>query len=338
MLVAILYGYFKGGQSFNFVDWLTIPFGLKEQLWLFLAFGLAFAIKVPLFPFHTWLPDAHTEAPTAGSVILAGVLLKMGTYGFYRFAMPFFPEAVRYFSPYILTLAVVGIVYGSLVAMVQKDVKRLVAYSSVAHLGFVILGLFALNQKGVEGAVLQMINHGLSTGALFLLVGMIYERRHTRQISAYGGIAAKVPVYAFFFIFVTLSSIGLPGLNNFVGEFLVLLGAFETKGIFGIVAVLGVVLSAIYMLWMVERVFFGKLEHEENKKLQDLGLREVLILVPLCLAMIGIGVYPKPIMNKMHSSTEAFLKLTMRTDAKASAQLLTPSHQYMKNDARIIKN
>ncbi len=312
MLIAILYGYFKAGQSFNYTQWLATPFTADEQFWLFLAFALAFAIKVPIFPLHTWLPDAHTEAPTGGSVVLAGILLKMGTYGFYRFAMPLFPEASAHFSPYILTLAVVGIIYGSLVAMVQKDIKRLVAYSSVAHLGFVMLGLFALDQKGVEGAVLQMINHGLSTGALFLLIGMIYFRRHTRQIDAYGGIAKTVPLYSAIFLFVTLSSIGLPGLNNFVGEFLVLVGAFQTKTAFASVAVVGVVLGAIYMLWMVERVFFGGIKHEENKKLHDLGLREVLVMLPLIVAMVGIGVYPKPLLKMMSLSTENFVKLSNR--------------------------
>ena len=316
MLVAILYGYFKGGKSFDIVHWLSISFSFKEQFWLFLAFAFAFAIKVPIFPLHTWLPDAHTEAPTGGSVILAGVLLKMGVYGFYRFAMPFFPDAVRYFTPLILTLAVIGIVYGSLVAMVQKEIKRLVAYSSVAHLGFVMLGLFALDQKGVDGAILQLINHGLSTGALFLLVGMIYDRRHTRQIEDYGGLAKVMPLYAFFFVFVTLSSIGLPGLNNFVGEFLILLGSFQTERIYSIVAVSGVVLGAIYMLWMVERVFYGPIRHEENKKLKDLNLREIMVLVPLCLAMIGIGVYPRPILKMVGSSTQAFIKLTTRVAAK----------------------
>lgn len=312
MLVGILYIYFKGNQSFEYLSWLQIPLGSYEQFWLFLAFALAFAIKVPIFPFHTWLPDAHTEAPTAGSVILAGVLLKMGTYGFYRFAIPFFPTAAVTFAPYILGLACIGIVYGSLVAMVQKDMKRLVAYSSVAHLGFVMLGLFVFNVRGVEGAVLQMINHGLSTGALFLLVGMIYERRHTRLIADYGGIAKVVPMFSFFFLFVTLSSVGLPGLNNFVGEFLVLLGTFEKSWIFASIAVIGVVLSVCYMLWMVERVFFGPVQHEENKSLKDVGWREALILVPLCLLMLWIGIYPKPLLNKMHASTDAFLRLTQR--------------------------
>ncbi|MBI4124977.1 MAG: NADH-quinone oxidoreductase subunit M [Deltaproteobacteria bacterium] len=312
MLVGILYIYFKAGQSFNLLQWLQTPFSFAEQFWLFLAFALAFAIKVPIFPLHTWLPDAHTEAPTAGSVILAGILLKMGTYGFYRFAMPLFPDAVFYFTPHILTLAVIGIVYGSLVAMVQKDIKRLVAYSSVAHLGFVMLGLFVLNSRGVEGAVLQMLNHGLSTGALFLLVGMIYERRHSRLIADYGGIAKIVPMYSFFFLFVTLSSVGLPGLNNFVGEFLVLLGAFEFDWFWAAVAVVGVVLSVCYMLWMVERVFFGPVKQEENRGLKDLGWREAAILVPMCALMLLIGVYPKPLLDKMHASTDAFLKLATR--------------------------
>jgi len=320
MLVAILYISIKGGAGFNYLQWLAAPVGLYEQFWLFLAFALAFAIKVPIFPLHTWLPDAHTEAPTAGSVVLAGVLLKMGTYGFYRFAIPLFPNAAAYFTPFMLTLAVIGIVYGSLVSMVQKDMKRLVAYSSVAHLGFVILGLFALNAHGAEGAVLQMLNHGFSTGALFLLVGMIYERRHTRLIADYGGIAKIIPMYSFFFLFVTLSSIGLPGLNNFVGEFLVLLGGFEKNWIWSAVAVLGVILSACYMLWMVERVFFGKVEHEENKSLKDVGLREVLILVPLCLVMLGIGIYPKPLLTKMRVSTEEFLRLSHRSASNVIAR------------------
>ena len=314
MLVAILYGYFQGGGTFSLIDWYQLPWTLKEQLWLFGAFALAFAIKIPIFPFHTWLPDAHTEAPTAGSVILAGVLLKMGTYGFFRFAMPLFPQAVHYFSPLVMTLAVVGIVYGALVAMVQPDIKRLIAYSSVSHLGFVMLGLFALNTKAVEGSILQMINHGISTGALFLLVGMLYERRHTRKISDYGGIAKTVPLYTFFFLLASLSSIGLPGLNGFVGEFLILLGTFQEKPWFVVVAVVGVILSAIYMLWMIERVFFGKVIHDENKKLIDLSWREVCILIPLSLFMLGIGVYPNILLKKMDTATQVFLKLTERSE------------------------
>ncbi|MDO8494723.1 MAG: NADH-quinone oxidoreductase subunit M, partial [Deltaproteobacteria bacterium] len=308
----ILYSYFKAGSSYSDDDWLKLQHPFAQQYWLFLAFALAFAIKVPLFPLHTWLPDAHTEAPTAGSVILAGVLLKMGTYGFYRFAMPFYPEAVAYFTPVFMILSCIGIVYGSLVAMVQTDIKRLVAYSSVAHLGFVILGLFSLNQRGVEGAILQMINHGLSTGALFLLIGMLYDRRHTRLISDYGGIAKIVPLYTFFFIFVTVSSVGLPGLNNFIGEFMVLLGTFEANWIAAAVAVSGVILSVVYMLWMVERVFFGKVTHEANLSIKDLGWREVFVLAPLCIAMLWIGVYPNPLLMKIHASTEVFLKLVLR--------------------------
>ena len=312
MLVAILYGYFKGGQTFSIIDWYQIPFSGSEQLWLFGAFALAFAIKVPMFPLHTWLPDAHTEAPTAGSVILAGVLLKMGTYGFFRFAMPMFPEAVTVCAPWIMGLAVVGIVYGALVSMVQPDIKRLVAYSSVSHLGFVMLGLFALTSKAVEGAVLQMINHGLSTGALFLLVGQLYERRHTRQIADYGGIAKVVPLYTFFFIFTSLASVGLPGLNGFVGEFLILLGTFQSHPWMAGISVTGVIFAAIYLLWMIERVFFGELKNEANKTIRDLGWREVAVLIPLCAFMLGIGVYPKPWLEKMNTATDVFLKLVQR--------------------------
>ena len=241
------------------------------QTWMFLAFALAFAIKVPMFPLHTWLPDAHTEAPTAGSVILAAVLLKMGTYGYVRFAMPLFPDAVEKFTPLIATLSVIGIIYASLVAMVQEDVKKLVAYSSVAHLGFVMLGVFSLNQMGLQGGMLQMLNHGVSTGALFLIVGFIYERRHTRLITDFGGLSKQMPIFATIFMIVTFSSIGLPGTNGFVGEFLVLLGAFESKlRWYTVIASSGVILSAVYMLWMFQRVMFGKLDNPKNQKLEDL--------------------------------------------------------------------
>jgi NADH-quinone oxidoreductase subunit M len=265
-----------------------------EQLWLFGFFALAFAIKVPMFPFHTWLPDAHVEAPTAGSVVLASVLLKMGTYGFVRYAMPLFPQAVAVYAPVICTLAVIGIVYGALVAMVQPDVKKLVAYSSVSHLGYVMLGLFALNVQGIQGGILQMVNHGLSTGALFLLVGMIYERRHTRMIKDFGGLAKVMPVYAFFFMMITFSSVGLPGLNGFIGEMLVLIGAFESPEmrVFAILAALGVVLGAVYMLWMFRRVFFGPITHAENEGLKDLEPREIAILGAILVFVVWIGVYP----------------------------------------------
>jgi NADH-quinone oxidoreductase subunit M len=271
----------------------------QTQYWLFAAFALAFAIKVPMVPLHTWLPDAHVEAPTAGSVVLAGVLLKMGTYGFLRFALPLFPAAALEWTPAILALSVIGIVYGSLVAMVQADIKKLVAYSSVAHLGFVMLGMFALNVQGLSGSVLQMINHGLSTGALFLLVGMLYERRHTRLIAQFGGVARPMPVYAAFFGVVTMSSIGLPLLNGFVGEFLILLGTFLAWPWMAVVATSGVVLAAAYMLWMFRRVFFGPVEHEENRSLIDLDLREKLVMLAMVIPIIWVGVYPEALLRRI---------------------------------------
>ena len=277
------------------------------QYALFAAFALAFAIKVPMVPFHTWLPDAHVEAPTAGSVVLAGVLLKMGTYGFVRFALPLFPVAVVSYTPLILVLSLVGIVYGSLVAMIQPDIKKLVAYSSVAHLGFVMLGMFALTTTGVNGSVLQMVNHGLSTGALFILVGMLYERRHTRMIEDFGGVARPMPVYAAFFGIVTMSSIGLPGLNGFVGEFLILLGTYLTHPIAAVVGASGVVLAAVYMLWMYRRVMFGPIENAENRSLIDLGLREKLVLVLMVIPIIWIGVYPEPFLRRIEPSVVELL-------------------------------
>jgi len=264
------------------------------QIWIFLAFFVGFAIKVPMFPFHTWLPDAHVEAPTAGSVILAGVLLKMGTYGFIRFSLPILPDATRALLPWMAGLSIVGILYGALVAMAQKDMKKLVAYSSVSHLGFVMLGLFALNGPGINGGVLQMINHGLSTGALFLLVGVIYERRHTRLIAEYGGLSSVMPLYATIFLIITMSSIGLPTLNGFVGEFTILVGAFNRTWWWALLAALGIVLGAAYMLWMYQRVFFGPLANRENAKLQDLSGREVFYLAPLVILCFVIGLYPAP--------------------------------------------
>ncbi|MGI9591948.1 MAG: NADH-quinone oxidoreductase subunit M [Myxococcota bacterium] len=284
------------------------PVWWKNQYWLFAAFALAFAIKVPMVPLHTWLPDAHVEAPTAGSVVLAGVLLKMGTYGFLRFALPFFPAAVADFTPLILSLSVIGIVYGSLVAMIQPDIKKLVAYSSVAHLGFVMLGMFALNATGLNGSVLQMVNHGLSTGALFLLVGMLYERRHTRMIEAFGGVAKPMPVFAAFFGLVTMSSIGLPMLNGFVGEFLILLGAFMAYPLFAVIATSGVVLAAAYMLWMFRRVMFGPIEHPENRGLLDLDWREKIVMVSIVIPIIGIGVYPEPFLRRIEPSVIELLR------------------------------
>jgi NADH-quinone oxidoreductase subunit M len=264
------------------------------QVWVFLAFFVGFAIKVPMFPFHTWLPDAHVEAPTAGSVILAGVLLKMGTYGFIRFSLPILPEGTRALLPWMATLSIIGIVYGALVAMAQKDMKKLVAYSSVSHLGFVMLGLFALNGPGINGAVLQMINHGISTGALFLLVGVIYERRHTRLIAEYGGISAVMPIFATFFLIITMSSIGLPALNGFIGEFTILVGAFNRTWWWALFAALGIVLGAAYMLWLYQRVFFGPLTNPENKGLKDLTRREIAYLAPLVILCFVIGLVPGP--------------------------------------------
>lgn len=313
MLVAILWLYFynhrvNGIYTFDLEKLLALGIPPHLQVWMFLAFALSFAIKVPVFPFHTWLPDAHVEAPTAGSVILAGVLLKMGTYGYLRFCLPLFPDATHQFVPLFSVLAIIGIIYGALVAMVQPDVKKLVAYSSVSHLGFVMLGIFALTVQGLQGGILQMINHGLSTGALFLIVGMIYERRHTRLIEQFGGLARPMPVFATFFMIVTLSSIGLPGLNGFVGEFLVLVGTFLSNKVYAIVAATGVILAAVYMLWMFQRVMFGPCDKPENQKLRDLSLREILVLVPIVAFIFLIGVYPRPFLKKTEASVKALLE------------------------------
>ena len=289
----------------------------QTQTWLFLAFGLAFGIKVPIVPFHTWLPDAHVEAPTGGSVILAGVLLKMGTYGFVRFSLPLFPVASVELAPLVFGLALVGILYGALVAMVQSDVKKLVAYSSVAHLGFVMLGMFTFNVEGLEGSVLQMVNHGLSTGALFLLVGMLYERRHTREIADFGGIAKPMPVFAALFGIVTMSSIGLPALNGFVGEFLILLGAFRAHAGVAVAATFGVVLAAAYMLWMYRRVFFGPVENPENRGLIDLGLREKGVLVAILIPIFWIGLYPETLLRRLHPPVLELLRVMERNGVAA---------------------
>jgi len=278
--------------------------------WLFAAFFLAFAIKVPLFPLHTWLPDAHVEAPTAGSVILAGILLKMGTYGFLRFALPFFPAVAlnQTVQLVIVVLSLIGIMYGGLVAMVQPDFKKLIAYSSVAHLGFVMLGIWALTLQSVQGALLVMINHGISTGALFFLVGMIYERRHSRLIEAYGGIARVVPLFAAILTVVPVSSIALPGTNGFVGEFLVLLGAFRTYPIAAAIATTGVIVAAAYLLTALQRVIFNPLTRHENEKLTDLTLRELAVLVPLLVCILWVGVYPKPFLRRMEPSARALIQ------------------------------
>jgi NADH-quinone oxidoreductase subunit M len=274
--------------------------------WLFLGFALAFAVKVPLFPLHTWLPDAHTEAPTAGSVILAGVMLKLGTYGFIRFGVYLFPEASHFFAPVLITLGVIGIIYGAVVATMQTDLKRLVAYSSVAHLGFIVLGTFSLNTQGIQGGLAQMINHGLSTGALFLLVGWLYDRRHTRQIAALGGLQKTAPIFAGVFTVVMLSSIGLPGLNGFVGEFLVLMGAFAAHRWWAVVATAGVVLAALYLLWAFQRVFHGPAEGD-NEDMRDLTPWEGLMLLPLLAGIVFLGVFPKPMLERMEPAVDALV-------------------------------
>ena len=312
MLVAIIYVYyfsikagvpFENGFSVAHFSQLDIPAHL--QTWLFAAFAFSFAIKVPMFPVHTWLPDAHTEAPTAGSVILAAILLKMGTYGFIRFAIPLFPVATMKFTPFLALLAVIGIIYGALVAMMQDDVKKLVAYSSVSHLGFVMLGIFAMNLQGMSGGMLQMINHGISTGALFLIVGFIYERRHTRLIADFGGLSKVMPVFATIFMIVTFSSIGLPGTNGFVGEFLILVGAFESElRVFTVFATTGVILAAVYMLWMFQRVMMGKVTNPKNEKLKDLSARELAVMLPLVLFIFWIGFYPNTFLEKMNPSID----------------------------------
>jgi NADH-quinone oxidoreductase subunit M len=305
--LAVTHGEQTGAVSFAISDLMTLELGQSAERWLFAAFALAFAIKVPLFPVHTWLPDAHTEAPTAGSVLLAGVLLKLGTYGLLRFNLSLFPEASVDAVWIMAILAVIGIVYGAAVAIVQRDLKRLVAYSSVSHLGFIVLGTFALTSGSLQGAVIQNVNHGLTTGGLFLIVGMIYERRHTKLIAELGGLQKSMPMLAGFFLFMTFASIGLPGLNGFVGEFLVLIGSFTTLPVPTIVAASGVILAAIYLLWAYERVFTGLPETEENRLLPDLSAREVSLLAPLAALVLVLGLYPNVLLDKIAPSTEALL-------------------------------
>jgi NADH-quinone oxidoreductase subunit M len=308
MLVAIIAVYFAAGHTFDVLAIMNYKFTPAFQFWAFAAFFAAFAVKVPMFPVHTWLPDAHVEAPTAGSIILAGILIKMGAYGFLRFSLPFFPDAAIAWTPAIMVLSVVGIIYGAYMAFAQTDFKKLIAYSSVSHMGFVTLGIFALNLQGMEGGILQMLNHGVSTGALFLAVGVIYERTHTRVIADYGGIAAKVPVYATFLLVITLSSIGLPGTNGFIGEFTILLGAFLHYKPYAVIASLGIILGAGYMLWLYQRIAFGKVTNPHNEHLLDMNMREVAAALPLVALVFIIGLYPNAAFGVMHTSVANLLQ------------------------------
>lgn len=323
MLVGIIVLYLNTGQgserSFDILHMMTISYPYHIQLILFWAFFAAFAVKVPMWPVHTWLPDAHTEAPTAGSVILAGILIKMGAYGFLRFSMPLFPEATKAMAPAMMILSVIAIIYGGIICFGQTDLKRLIAYSSVSHMGFITLGLFALNTQGIQGGILQMINHGIVTGALFLCVGMIYDRTHTRQIADYGGTASVMPIYAAFFMVFTLASIGLPGTNGFVGEFLILIGAFTASKTLGVLATTGIIIGAGYMLWLYQRIFFM----ETNPKIQghnDINLRELLTLVPMIILVIWIGIYPNTFLSFMDASVQNLINKVNTAGLAQTAQ------------------
>ena len=338
MLIAILglaylHSVATGSYTFDLPKLYSLNIAPQTQMWLFLAFTVAFAIKVPLFPFHTWLPDAHVQAPTAGSVILAGVLLKMGTYGLLRFSFPLFPQAAAYFAPWLALLAVIGIIYGALVAMVQPDMKKLVAYSSVSHLGFVVLGICAMNTQGMQGAIYLMLAHGVSTGGLFLMVGMLSDRRHTRLIAEFGGLKAVMPRFTAAFLIITLASIGLPGLNGFVGEFLIMLGAFRWAPGFVVVAGLGVILSAVYMLWMFQRVFYGPVTHEANAALPDLQPREWAGVLPLCAMALVMGVFPTLFLRPMEASVDA---LVLRMQATQTLRAEAPPDRIWEVDGRVV--
>jgi NADH-quinone oxidoreductase subunit M len=307
MLVGIIFLYFLAGRTFDILELTTKTYPYNVQFWLFWAFFSAFAVKVPMFPVHTWLPDAHTEAPTAGSVILAAILIKMGAYGFLRFSIPLFPDATKAMVPVMLTLSVIAIIYAGLVCLVQKDLKRLIAYSSVSHMGFITLGIFALNSQGIEGGILQMINHGVVTGALFMCVGIIYDRTHTRKIADYGGLATPMPIYASFFMVFTLAAVGLPGTNGFIGEFLTLLGGFTASKLAGVLASSGVIIGAGYMLWLYQKVFFMKIS-EKVVGLPDMDLREMVALVPLIILVFWIGTYPVLFLDFMHPTVQHLLE------------------------------
>ena len=307
MLVGIIYLYLYAGNTFDILELMQKSYPYQVQFWLFWAFFSAFAVKVPMFPVHTWLPDAHTEAPTAGSVILAAILIKMGAYGFLRFSLPLFPEASKAMVPFIFVLSVIAIIYAGLVCLVQKDLKRLIAYSSVSHMGFVTLGIFALNIQGVEGGILQMINHGVVTGALFLCVGIIYERTHSRQIADYGGVATPMPVYATFFMVFTLAAVGFPGTNGFIGEFLIILGGFTANKWAGVLAATGVIIGAAYMLWLYQKVFFMKV-NPKVINIPDMDAREIITLTPLVILVLWIGIYPVPFLDFMHPTVQHLLE------------------------------
>jgi NADH-quinone oxidoreductase subunit M len=320
LLVAILVLYFYGGRTFDIMALSQVTYPASLQIWLFLAFFAAFAVKVPMFPFHTWLPDAHVEAPTAGSVILASVLLKMGTYGFLRFSLPMLPDASRDMTPVMVVLSIIAIIYGAYMALAQTDLKKLIAYSSVSHMGFVTLGLFVLNQQGIEGAVLQMVNHGITTGALFLCVGIIYERTHSRLIADNVGLAKPMPQYATLLVIFALSSLGLPGTNSFVGEFLVLVGTFLWSKAATAFASVGIILAAAYLLWMVQRVAFGVPSPHHLPHLKDLSRRELATLIPLVVLVFWIGLYPNPVVSRMHAS------VTRTLDIMARAKVAPTTH------------
>jgi NADH-quinone oxidoreductase subunit M len=352
MLVAIIYLYYfsyktTGVGTFNLLELYKLNIPISTQLWLCAAFTVAFAIKVPIFPLHTWLPDAHVEAPTAGSVILAAILLKMGTYGFLRFSMPLFPYASHELMPIIAFLAIAGIIYGALVAWSQPDMKKLVAYSSVSHLGYVMIGLFALNIQGIEGGIYQMLNHGVNTWALFLLVGMIYERRHTRLMDDFGGLAKVMPIFAIFLMIATLGSVAVPGTNSFVGEILILVGAFRTYPVVGVFAVSGMVFGVVYMLWMYQKVMFGPVTNEANSKLPDLNKREIATMLPIAVLVFVMGFFPGMFLHKMDASVNNFIyqyqhKYAMYQAEKSAspvahcskgAKIAISSHATLKNGA-----